>query len=180
MANALAGEDAKPNGQVVASDPHARIPIPSWAGIRLIAEPGTRVRFRDYGNGLIDLFIRAPMLAAWPHGTPPLGPGEHEIEIRPPANAFGVSNNQFRYVDHPFTPSPLDESRCTVCADPGRLRWQLEVMRRGAEPKAEPTHELLWFDEKADALAERTRLAADPNVMGVGLQQAMWREAPGD
>lgn len=157
------------------NDPHAKRLVPAWAVLRVHAEPGTLCRFRDVQDGAIDVFVRGPMSLSWPASTPPLVSGEQQYQIVPPATAFFIQTRQAMFVDHEFTPSLLEPSTCRICALPSRMRWLLECFRQSDEAGA-TERVVAWFDDHDEALAERTRLAAESDVLAVGLHQALYRE----
>jgi hypothetical protein len=159
-------------GQV---DPHAMRLMPVWSIVQVLAEPGSLLFHRDHGNGVLSIFVREPNLAAWPPGTPPLMPGEQVQQIMPPSNGWHVRTNNAVPVDHVFQPSLLDPQTCKICAMPARQRWVVQAHRK-TEIEGQLKNELHWFDELDDAITQRVVLANDPEVVGIGLAQAMYRE----
>jgi hypothetical protein len=157
-----------------AADPHARALVPVWSAVKVVAEAGTKFRVRERDGALV-IFVRAPMMAGYPQGTPSVETGEPEVEIVPPLNTFQILSPHVQYADHEFAPSRIDARHCTVCARPSRTRWRLEIYRRGKQPGT-MEGELRWFDEQDGALAERAVLAGDAEIIGLGLSQATWRE----
>ena len=155
-------------------DPHQPRSMPAFALVRVHAEPGTLCRFRDHRNGLLDLYIRAPMLAAWPPHVPDLEPGEQVYQIRPPHNIFYVQSPLVMPPEHAFEPSILDERECRICQLPTHKVWVLSIVRQGEGQQ--PQQEQHSFATQEGGLAARQGAAADPRVIAMSLQEMSIRE----
>jgi hypothetical protein len=156
------------------NDPHFPTILPEFNRVNVYAEAGTLCRARNRGNGLLEIYVRAPLLAAWPPGTPPLEPGEQVMQIQPPQCGYFVLSRQVLPPEHAFEPSLLDPKECRICQRPTKKVWVLQVVKHNG--KEEPTTEQLVFETKQEAVEARGDLAWDPLVIVMNLQEGRLRE----